>query len=77
MVTQAYLLHRPPPPSNPKRFLDQQVIPALIDAAAAVEAQIETAANTTRRNPLLACGAMLAIGWLVGGMHGSRRRSLV
>jgi hypothetical protein len=75
MVTQAYILHRAAPPSRPKVFFDQQVIPALIDGAASIEARVENVANYARTNPLLAAGAALGIGLLIGGLSGPRRPS--
>lgn len=66
MVSEAYLQDRPGPPLAARRFFDQQVIPAAIDAAAAVEALAERLAVQVRRAPAPVLGAVLAAGFLAG-----------
>jgi hypothetical protein len=66
MVDRGYLLHQPPPPPAWKRLLDQAVVPAIIDAAALLEAGAEQVARRARVRPLLAAALMLGLGWSAG-----------
>jgi hypothetical protein len=73
MVTKNYMLKKPQGPSAPKLFLDQQVVPALIDAAGAVEGVLETIAVRSRAAPFSALGAALGTGALLSMVLLSRR----
>jgi hypothetical protein len=73
MPNQDYMLARPPPPSEVKRLFDQQVMPVLINLAAAVEEALQRLANGTRRAPAASVGAAFAIGMVVACL-GFRRR---
>jgi hypothetical protein len=64
MVSRNYLLKQPAAPSPGKVFIDQAVIPALIDAAAAVEQQLERVATGVRNAPILGMGVACGVGWL-------------
>ncbi|WP_250265916.1 hypothetical protein [Rhodovastum atsumiense] len=79
LVQDGYLLDKPSPPSQPKLFFDQRVIPAAIDAAGAVEAVLERLAVRTRQRPVMVLGMAMGAGFLVSrltGRHasGSARR---
>jgi len=65
MVTNSYMLARPRAPSPLKRYVDQQVIPAAIDAAATVEAGIERLAIRTRHHTASTLAIAFAIGLLL------------
>ncbi len=65
MVSKAYLLERPPPPFKAKRFMDQRVVPLLIDAAGAVEGRLEELAVAARRAPLCSFGLAVAVGFVL------------
>ncbi len=65
MIGPRYLLHKPGGPATPKVILDQQVIPALIDAAGWVEGQAERFAGEVRRAPGPALGAVFLGGVLL------------
>jgi hypothetical protein len=65
MVSKVYLLEKPPPPSRAKRFMDQRVVPLLIDAAGAVEGRLEELAVTARRAPLCSFGLAVAMGFVL------------
>ncbi|AWN45219.1 hypothetical protein DK419_01830 [Methylobacterium terrae] len=62
LIDRDYMLEKPPGPSASKLFLDQTVVPALANAAGAVEAGIERVVVVSRRNPLLAFGIVAGIG---------------
>ena len=66
MADRAYLTKSAAPPSAPKLFLDQQVIPRLIDAAALAEAAVEQVADRARRTPISTCAIVLCLGWSLG-----------
>lgn len=65
MVGRDYLLKKGAGPSAPKVFLDQKVIPAMIDAAGTVEGVLELVAMRVRRMPVSALAAALGTGTLV------------
>jgi hypothetical protein len=62
MVTDSYMLNKRPPPASVKSFIDEDVIPALIDLTAGVEAAAEFLAVAARRYPL----TMLALAFGAG-----------
>jgi hypothetical protein len=70
MIDRDYLLRKPPPPKPWKQFLDLTVLPAMIDAAGAVEGLLERVAVQGRQRPFvttgmalgLACGLALLVG---------------
>ena len=62
MIDPGYMLAKPTRPSPAKVFLDNEVIPALIDAAGGVEAVVERIAVEVRRRP----AGGLAVAFLVG-----------
>jgi hypothetical protein len=65
MINPNYLLHRPGAPSAPKRFLDRQVIPLLIDAAGALETTVERMAIGVRQSPGRSMGIAMGAGMLL------------
>ena len=67
MVDRSYLTGRSPPPGAAKLFLDQKLIPALIDAAGCVEQGVERTALLGRRAPLAGLALGLGAG-LAGGL---------
>ena len=73
MVSRAYLLEKPGGPSKPKLFLDQTVVPLLINAAGAVEGVLELVAVRTRKLPIRTLGTALGIGTLTALLTVSRR----
>jgi hypothetical protein len=62
MVSQKYLLDRPSPPSKPRQFFMQRVLPELVDLSASLEAGLERVAVSTRRHPSLGLGLALSAG---------------
>ena len=62
MVTDSYLLDKRPPPASVRSFIDEDVIPAMIDLAAGVETASEFLAVAARRYPL----TMLAFAFGAG-----------
>jgi hypothetical protein len=62
LINRDYMLEKPPGPSASKLFLDQAVVPALANAAGAVEAGVERVVVAARRNPRLAVGVVAGIG---------------
>jgi hypothetical protein len=62
MVAPAYMIERRPPPGEAKRIFDQKVVPAAINAAGAMEAVVELAACSIRRNPITGCCAAFLVG---------------
>ncbi len=64
MVSRAYLLHKPPRPSALTLFVNQRIMPLLIDSAASVEALVESAAVRTRQRP----GMPLAVAFCAGAL---------
>lgn len=65
-VTRSYVLHKPSPPGPWKVYLDQDVMPKVIDAVASVELGLQRVAVGTRRRPAAALGAALGVGYLLG-----------
>ena len=74
MVTRAYLLQESPVPSPPKLFLDQKVVPFLINLAGAVEAQLEAIAVQARARPAAALAVAFASGCVLDTVLRQRRR---
>ena len=64
MVDRDYLLSEPPPPSALKVRWDQQGIPALIDAAGALEGRLEEVAAAVRRAPVACVLVAAGLGFL-------------
>lgn len=76
MVSQRYLLDKPPAPGAWKRWVDQAAIPAAIDLAGRCETVLEHGAVRARRAPLLALGAaFLAGAGLAAALTPPRRRA--
>ena len=73
VISRSYLLKRPPHPGPVKVLVDQSIIPAMIDAAATVELQIERIAARARRAPLLGVAAAFGVGWIASRMLRSFR----
>jgi hypothetical protein len=73
MIEPGYLSRKPAPRSAPKRLLDQNVIPALIDAAGGVEAAIERWAIQVRHAPARSLGIALGAGALVSFLLARRQ----
>ena len=73
MIKPDYLTLKAGPPSTPKRVLDQQVIPVLIDAAGGLEAVIERWASRVRQAPARSLGFALGASTLVGFLLARRR----
>jgi hypothetical protein len=69
MVNDSYMLDKRPPPASVKSFIDEDVIPALIDLAAGLETASEFLAVAARRYPL----TMLAVAF-GAGIFTTRRR---
>ncbi len=75
MVSNEYMTGRPSPPSEMKRFVDQQVFPAAINGAAAIERSAQLLSERTRSQPLGFCVGAMAIGFIWGmSIAGHRRR---
>ncbi len=64
MVSKSYMLAKKSPPSELRLVLDQQVIPAAINVAGAVEGLLERVAVRTRKRPATAVGAALTTAML-------------
>ena len=64
MVDRDYLLAQPPGPSALKVKWDQQAMPVLIDAAGAVEAQLDKLTSAVRRVPVTCVLIAAGIGFL-------------
>ncbi|MGI4953340.1 MAG: hypothetical protein ACRYGM_16170 [Janthinobacterium lividum] len=62
MVDQSYMLKQGAPTSAPRRYLDQTVLPVMIDLAGDVEAGLEQVAIATKRHPIVAMGAAVVTG---------------
>jgi hypothetical protein len=62
MVDQSYMLKKGAPTSLPKRYLDQTVLPVMIDLAGDLEAGLEQVAIATKRHPIVAVGAAVITG---------------
>jgi hypothetical protein len=74
MIGPKYLLKKPAPPSPVKLLVDQSIIPSLIDAAAAVEQQIERIAVCARRAPMTSLGVAFGLGLLASQVFRTLRR---
>ena len=74
MVDRSYMLAQPDGPSALKRFVDQAVIPAAIDAAALVERGLDQLAGSVRRRPSAALGMTVVGCMLAGLLHQGRTR---
>lgn len=74
MVTKAYMLDKPPGPSEAQRWLDQVLVPGMVNAVAPVEAALYRVSDRARRAPLTALGAALACGYLLRGLTAPRGR---
>lgn len=64
MVSRSYILRKPPPRSSVMVFVNQTILPALIDTAAIAEQQLERIAVRARRAPLTSVGVACGFGWL-------------
>jgi hypothetical protein len=73
MVSSAYLVRKPAPPSALKRFFDQRMIPAAIDGAGCLDMGITKVTREFRRDPKIALGLTLALGAVVAISFRSRR----
>jgi hypothetical protein len=73
LVTSTYLLDKSGHPSSVKTAFDQQVIPAMIDAAALVEAAVPRLSDWVRSAPLPALFAGCAAGAMLGLVRRQRR----
>jgi hypothetical protein len=73
MADTDYLTQKPAAPTAPKRFLDQRVIPGLIDVAGSVEAALEHWTVRVRRSPGASMGVVLGIGALLSLLLARRR----
>jgi NADPH-dependent ferric siderophore reductase len=73
LVKPNYMLEKPPGPSQPKLFLDQTVIPALANAAGAVEGGVERAVVAARRDPILVFVLLAGAGLALTAWRASRR----
>ena len=62
MVSDKYMLHDPGPPTRARLFLDQRLIPGLVDVLAGGEAVLERLAVRVRAAPLLAVMVAATIG---------------
>lgn len=72
-VTRSYVLHKPSPPGPWKVYLDQDVVPKVIDAVTSVELGLERIATGARKRPAAALGAALGIGYVLGVAFRRRR----
>ena len=75
MVGPSYLLDKPAPPTALKRYVDQCLFPAAIDAAASVERVVERTAIAARATPWAALGLALIAGWMLAGLIAKPRRT--
>ena len=73
MIKPDYLTHKPGGPSSPKRVLDQQIIPVLIDAAGGLEAIIERWSTRVRHAPAQSLGIALGASALISFLLSRRR----
>ncbi len=74
MVSPTYPLHKPDSPSAVKVFLDQDVLPALINAAGEVESVMERIAVSTRANPQILLGLAFGFGAVLSFLFRRARR---
>jgi hypothetical protein len=75
MISSAYLVRKPASPSELKRFFDQRIIPAAIDAAGCLDMGIAKVTREIQRNPKIGLGLALglALSVLVAISHNSGR----
>lgn len=73
MASKGDVADRPPAMSPAKVFANQTAIPALIDAAATVEARLERLSVAARRSPLIAMLAAAGFGWVLVSTFARRR----
>ena len=71
-VNRDYMLKKSSGPSGPKVFLDQVVVPGLVNGVGAVEGGVERLAAAARRNPLLAVGLVAGAGLVLATWRGRR-----
>ncbi|MGA9864838.1 MAG: hypothetical protein WBQ75_00180 [Acetobacteraceae bacterium] len=74
MVGSNYIEDKSSPPSGPKRFFDQQVLPVAIDAAGSVESVLESLAEYIRGRPTGTLGLALGLGILLAVLAPRPRR---
>ena len=73
MVTRAYLLEKPPAVSPAKAMFDERVVPAAINAAAAVEVRLESLAQSARLYPLRTLALAFGSGCVLASLTPQRR----
>lgn len=73
MVSSAYMLDKPKTKAPTAVFVDQRIVPALIDAAAAIEGLIERVGVRTRAAPSGPLAAAFCAGALLAAVSRSRR----
>ena len=73
MVDTGYMLAKPSPPGPVKQYFDQTVMPAMINAAGAMEGVAEQVAVRVRRRPITGVGMALGLGCMIGLLAGTRR----
>lgn len=66
MVSAEYATRRPPPPSAATVFVHHEVLPAAINASAAVERRLSLAAEAIRNRPLMTGCLLVLIGYGLG-----------
>jgi hypothetical protein len=72
MVSSNYLLRKPTPPSDLKRFFDQRIMPVAIDGAACLDIGLAKTVEHVRRNPAVALGLAAGMGVLLAAWLGPR-----
>jgi hypothetical protein len=75
MVSSAYLVRKPAPPSALKQFFDQRMMPAAIDGAACLDMGITKVTREFRRDPKIALGLALALALALGAVVAISLRS--
>jgi hypothetical protein len=73
MVDRDYVLEKKPPPGRWKVFLDQQVVPTAIDAAATAEAGVEFVSVRTREAPIAMLMVAFGLSFLGSYLSTARR----
>ena len=69
MVTKAYELDRPPPPSPLMQWVDRRLVPATLNAAAPVEGVLYRLSDRARRDPIVALLGAVALGYLLQALR--------
>lgn len=64
MVSKNYLLHKPEGPSAPKRFFDQEIIPAIANMLGSGEGALLAASRRIERKP----GQALLFAFFAGAL---------